>query len=134
MRIISCAAAAGAIALAGCGGSSKPSYCTDRTNLENSIKQLSSLNLKNGVSGLKSQLQSNLTAIQTQAQSLVNSAEADFPNETVAIQSSVGSLTNSLDAAKSNPSVGTVASVVSNAEKVASSVKSFTEASSSACK
>ena len=35
--------AAGAlIALAGCGSSSKPAYCSDRTNLENSIKNLPS--------------------------------------------------------------------------------------------
>ena len=39
---LACAAAAGVVALAGCG-SSKPAYCTDRTNLENSVKGLTSL-------------------------------------------------------------------------------------------
>ena len=39
------------IALAGCGSSSKPAYCTDRTNLENSIKNLPSVTSSSGVSG-----------------------------------------------------------------------------------
>ena len=45
------AAAATAVALAGCG-SSKPAYCTDRTNLQNSVKGLTS----SGISGIRSQL------------------------------------------------------------------------------
>ena len=43
MRTALATIAAGAlIALAGCGSSSKPAYCSDRTNLENSIKNLPS--------------------------------------------------------------------------------------------
>ena len=34
------------IALAGCGSSSKPAYCTDRTNLENSVKGLTSVSVQ----------------------------------------------------------------------------------------
>ena len=56
MRVpLAFAAAAAVVALAGCG-SSKPAYCTDRTNLDNSVKGLTSLNASSGVSGLKSQV------------------------------------------------------------------------------
>ena len=63
------------VALAGCGSSSKPAYCTDRTNLENSIKGLTSLSASSGVSGLKAQL----TTIASDATSVVNAAKKRLP-------------------------------------------------------
>ena len=80
------ATAAAAVALAGCG-SSKPAYCTDRTNLQNSVKGLTSA----GISGLKTQLKQ----IQSDASTLVSSAKGDFPSETSAITSSVNTLKSS---------------------------------------
>ena len=77
-------AATALIALVGCG-SSKPAYCSDRTKLEDSIKGLTSLNLSSGLSGLKSQL----TTIENDATTLVNSAKSDFPSETSAVKTSV---------------------------------------------
>ena len=71
------AAGAGAVALAGCSSSSSsgpPAYCAARTNLENSIKGLTSLNASSGVSGLKSQV----TAIENNASKLVDAAKGDF--------------------------------------------------------
>ena len=44
------AAAATAVTLAGCS-SSKPAYCTDRTNLENSVKGLTSSGVSGGSRG-----------------------------------------------------------------------------------
>jgi len=118
------AAAATAVTLAGCG-SSKPAYCTDRTNLENSVKGLTS----NGVSGLKSQLKQ----IQSDATTLVNSAKDDFPSETSAITSSVSTLKSSVAALPSSPSAAQIATVTKDAASVVSSVKSFTDASNSKC-
>ncbi len=79
------------IALAGCGSSSKPAYCSDRTNLENSIKNLPSLfatYFSSGVSGLKSQI----NTIVSDANSVVNSAKSDFPSQTSAVKTSVDAL------------------------------------------
>ena len=118
------AAAATAVTLAGCG-SSKPAYCTDRTNLENSVKGLTS----SGVSGLKSQLKQ----IQTDATTLVNSAKGDFPTETSAITSSVSALKNSVTALPSSPSAAQIATATRDAASVVSSVKSFVDASNSKC-
>ncbi len=118
------AAAATVVALAGCG-SSKPAYCTDRTNLQNSIKGLTSA----GISGLKSQIQQ----IQSDATAVVNSAKSDFPNETAAITSSVDALKNSLSALPSSPSAAQIATVTQDAASVVSSVKSFVNASNSKC-
>jgi hypothetical protein len=118
------AAAATAVALAGCG-SSKPAYCTDRTNLQNSVKGLTS----SGISGIRSQL----TQIQSDATTLVNSAKSDFPSETGAITSSVNALKSSVAALPSSPSVAQIAIVTKDAASVVSSVKSFVDASNSKC-
>jgi hypothetical protein len=118
------AAAATAVTLAGCS-SSKPAYCTDRTNLTNSVKGLTS----SGVSGLKSQLKQ----IQTDATTLVNSAKGDFPTETSAITSSVSALKNSITALPSSPSAAQIATATRDAASVVSSVKSFVDASNSKC-
>jgi hypothetical protein len=122
--LLASAAAITAVALAA-GCSSKPAYCTDRTNLENSVKGLTSA----GISGLKAQL----TQIESDATALVNSAKSDFPNETSAISSSVGALKNSVTALPSSPSAAQVATVTKDAANVVSSVKNFTDATSSQC-
>lgn len=121
---LAAAAAIAVVALAGCG-SSKPAYCTDRANLENSVKGLTSA----GISELKAQL----TQIQSDATALVNSAKSDFPSQTSAISSSVNALKNSVAALPSNPSAAQIATVTKDAANVVSSVKSFTDATSSQC-
>jgi hypothetical protein len=118
------AAATAVIALAGCS-SSKPAYCTDRTNLQNSVKGLTSA----GISGLKTQL----TQVQSDSTALVSSAKGDFPSETSAITSSVDALKSSLAALPSSPSATQVAIVGRDAASVVSSVKSFVDASNSKC-
>ena len=125
---LSAVAALVVIALAGCG-SSKPGYCADRTNLENSIKGLTSLNVSSGLSGLEAQL----TKIETDAKTLVNSAKSDFPTETSAVKSSVDSLSGAVKGLTSSPSAAQIAAIAADASNVVSSVKSFTDASSSKC-
>ena len=116
------------VALAGCG-SSKPAYCSARTNLESSIKGLSNVNVSNGITGVKTQLQK----IQTDASTLVSKAKGDFPNETSAITSSVDELVSAVDAVAGSPSTSQVAAVVSSASSVVSSVTSFVDATKSKC-
>jgi hypothetical protein len=118
------ATAAAAVALAGCG-SSKPAYCTDRTDLQNSVKGLTSA----GISGLKTQLKQ----VQSDASTLVSSAKSDFPSETSAITSSVNTLKSSVTALPSSPSAVQAATVARDASSVVSSVKSFVDASNSKC-
>jgi len=135
------AGAAGVVALAGCSSSSSNSssgggttsgqaaYCADRTNLENSIKGLTSLNASSGVSGLKSQL----TKVQNDATTLVNSAKGDFPSQTSAITSSLNALKTSVSGLTSNPSAGQIATITKDAASMVSAVQSFMSASASKC-
>ena len=116
------------IALSGCG-SSKPAYCSDRTNLENSIKGLTNLNDSSGISGLASQV----TTIKGDATALVKSAQSDFPTQSGAVKSSVDTLQSAVKALPSSPSASQVAVVAADAASVVSSVTSFVDATKSKC-
>jgi len=120
--------AAGVIALVGCS-SSKPAYCTDRDNLQNSVKGLTSATTSSGVSGLKSQV----GMVQSDATAVVSSAKSDFPSETSAITSSVDALKSSATALSSPPTVAEIATFTKDAASVVNSVKSFRDASNSKC-
>ena len=131
MRAVLAAVGVGAlVALAGCGSSSsKPAYCSDRTTLENSIKNLPSVASSSGVSGLKSQI----TTIVSDANAVVSSAKSDFPSQTTAVKTSVDALQTAVKALPSSPSAAQVAAVATDAASVVNSVKSFTDASKSNC-
>jgi hypothetical protein len=118
-----------AVAAAGCGGSDKPAYCSDRTNLQNSVNDLKGVTSSSGLSGLKSQL----TKVQSDASALISSAKSDFPSQTTAIKSSVDSLATAVNALPSSPTAADVATIGTGAAAVVKSVKSFSDASKSKC-
>jgi len=118
----------GVVVLGGCG-SSKPAYCSARTNLEDSIKGLTSLSVSSGISGLEAQLKK----IQADANTLVSQAKSDFPSQTSAIKSSVDALTGAVKSLPTNPSATQIATVASSASSMVSSVQNFVDASHSKC-
>lgn len=122
-------AAVAVLVLSGCGSSSKPAYCSSRTNLENSVKGLSNLNPSSGLSGLKSQLQK----IQSAATALVSSAKSSFPSETSAIKSSATTLESAVKGLPSSPSTSQIAAVASDAQALVTSVTNFYNATKSKC-
>jgi hypothetical protein len=118
------------VAVAGCGGSSsKPAYCSDRSNFESSVKGLTTAASSGDISGLKSQA----TKIQSDASSLVSAAKSDFPSQTSAVKSSVAALQSAVKALPASPSAGQIATIAPDAASVVSSVKSFADASKSKC-
>ncbi|HTX13209.1 MAG TPA: hypothetical protein VME22_31625 [Solirubrobacteraceae bacterium] len=117
------------VAVTGCGGSSKPSYCTNRANLESSVKGLTDLSASSGLSGLEAQL----TKIQSDANALVSSAKSDFPNETSAIKSSVDTLTATVKGFSSSPSAADIAKLGTQAASAVTAVQNFYNSTSSKC-
>ena len=117
------------LALSACGGSDKPGYCSDRSQLESSIKDLSNFSPSQGLSGLESQLRT----IQSNANALVASARSDFPSETSAIKSSIDKLSTDVRGLSSSPSASQIASLASDASSVVSSVSAFADATKSKC-
>jgi hypothetical protein len=110
-------------ALSGCGSSSKPGYCADRGNLQDSVKGLTSVDLRNG--GVSS-LQSQIGEIESNANALVASAKSDFPSQTEALNSSISAL-------KTDIGTGQVPALIADVSAVTSAVKGFADATSSKC-
>jgi hypothetical protein len=129
--LVAIAPLAAAVAVAGCGGSSKPGYCSDRSKLEQSVKDVDSSKVlqKGGIKNLQGQLQ----AIETNAGALVSSAKGDFPAETNAIQTSVANMKASVQQLPDSPTPQQLAAVAKNAKGVVTSVQGFVKASGSKC-
>ena len=126
---VSALTAVAVIAVAGCGSSSKPAYCSDRTNLNNAVKNLPSVTSSSGISGLTSQL----ATIQSDATSLVNTAKSDFPTQTSAVKTSVDTLASAVKALPSSPSASQIVAIAPDVGNVVSSVKSLSDATKSKC-
>jgi len=117
-------------AVAACGGSSKPSYCSAVSNLESSIKALPSTNIvQNGLSGLESAM----TKVQSDAQTAVNDAKSDFPTETSALKSSIQTLATTVKTAVSTPTPATIAQIPAQVSAAATAITNFQSATKSKC-
>jgi len=124
------ALAVAATALTACGGSSKPGYCSDKSNLESTVKGLTSVDIRgNGLDALTTQLQK----VETDAKTLVASAKTDFPSETSAISSSVDTLVGAIKQLPSSPSAADLVALGGDVTSVTSAVKGFTQAVGSKC-
>ena len=117
------------VAASGCGGSSKPAYCSDVSNLQDSVNGLQGAVSSGGVSGLQSQLKT----VQSDTKSVVNSAKSDFPSQTSAIKSSVDTLSSDVNTLPANPTPSQIATVAADTTTLANSVKSFSDATNSKC-
>jgi FtsZ-interacting cell division protein ZipA len=133
-RLILIAAVAVALAaLAGCGsssGSSKPSYCSSLTNLKQSVKDLPTTDvIKNGTNALKT----SVDKVVTNAQSVVDAAKKDFPNETTAITTAADSLKTTVNQLQQSQSAALVVQAAGNVASLGSAVKNFASSASSKC-
>ena len=122
-------AAAGLIA-AGCGDSDKPAYCSNESDLQQSVTDLGSIQLE---SGALSTLQADLQEVQSNANAVVSSAKADFPSETSAVESSVSSLSTAIQKLPSSPTPQQLAGLVPKINSTVTAAQGLQSATSSAC-
>jgi hypothetical protein len=125
----------GALLLPGCGSTSKPAYCAQVTNLENSIKALEK------VEPNPSDVSAITTAVQkvgTSANELTTALKTEFAPQTAAIKSSFAALEKSIKEVTSAPSSSTVAHAFSvvpaELESLKHSVSEIQEVTKSKCK
>ena len=116
------------MALTGCG---KPQYCSDRNDLENSVRDLGNVNVTQ--SGGLDQLKSQLGKIQTDAKKLASSAKSDFPTESSALQSSVSTLKTAVQHVPPSPTGQQLAPVAADVASVIASARRFKQATDSKC-
>lgn len=118
-------------AISGCGGSSKPGYCSKTADLKKSVQDLGSVNV---VTGGTDALTSALKKVESNAQAVVNSAKSDFPNETTAITNSINALNHSAQSLANSPGQpALIAQVPGQISAVVRSIQDFSSATSSKC-
>jgi hypothetical protein len=122
--------AAAALVAAGCGSSSKPAYCSDVTDLENSVNSLKSVQLN---SNTISTLETDVQKVQTNANAVVSSAKQDFPNQTTALESSVSALSTSVKALPPSPTPQQLLTLATQVASTVSAADNFKSATNSAC-
>jgi hypothetical protein len=114
---------------AGCGGGD-PDYCSDVSDLEQSVKDLGSVDV---VEGGRSAVTEALDDVEGNARAAVDSAKSDFPDETDAITKSISDLKASAGQLSDSPTTQQVARATADVAVVASAIEDFVGATRSEC-
>ena len=125
------ALAAAVLVAAGCGGDDKPAYCSNVSDLQQSVDDLKSVDLTE--SGALSTLQTDVQKVQSDADAVVSSAKQDFPDQTSALKSSVSSLSTTIEELPSSPTAQQLAALAPEISSVVTATKDLDSATSSAC-
>ena len=130
MVTVSVALAAAVLAAAGCGGDDKPEYCSNVSDLQQTVDDLKNVQLE---SGALSTLQTDVQLVQSDADAVVSSAKADFPSQTSALQSSVSSLSTAIQKLPSSATPQQLAALVPKINGTVTAAQDLHSATSSAC-
>jgi hypothetical protein len=115
---------------AGCGGSSKPDYCTAASQLSTSVHDLGAVNVStNGVSAL----QTALSQVQTDATTLATDVKSAYPSQTTALKSSLSNLQTAINSAKGESPLTAARAVLPAVAQVKSSASAMQSAVSGKC-
>jgi hypothetical protein len=101
---------AGLAIIAGCGGSSKPGYCTQVTNFKNSVKTLEQVEVS--PSNL-STISADVQKVGTSAKELASAVGTEFAPQISSMKSAVAALEATAKEVASSPSSTTIAHAVS---------------------
>jgi hypothetical protein len=123
-----------AVLLSACGSSkkttTKPSYCTAVSNLESSIKSVTSTNLvQEGTNALENAFRK----VKSDVQTAVAAAKNDFPTQTSALKSSIDALSATVTQLQSSPTPALIAQATTQAGDVVTAAKNLADATSSKC-
>lgn len=119
-----------ALLVASCGSDSKPDYCSNVSDLQSSVDELSNVKLESGVLGT---LEANLKKIQANANAVVSSAKQDFPSETSALKSSVSELSATVNKLPPTPTPQQLLGLGSEIKTTVTEAQELSSATESAC-
>lgn len=119
-----------ALLVAGCGSDSKPDYCSNVSDLQSSVDELSNVKLESGVLGT---LEANLKKIQANANAVVSSAKQDFPSETSALKSSVSELSATVNQLPPAPTPQQLLGLGAEIQSTVTAAQELSSATESAC-
>ncbi len=112
------------------GCSSNPAFCADRDQLEQSVSDLSKIQLN---SDAGTALQQQIQVIETQANQTVDAARQDFPEESDAVESSLAEVTKSIEGLPDSPSASDLLPTFGKVAQLVQAVSQFKDATDSAC-
>jgi hypothetical protein len=114
--------------LAACG-SSKPSYCSKVSDLQQSVKDLANVKvIQNGTSAVTNAIDK----VKTNANGAIDAAKSDFPSETSALTSSVDGLATSVKQLSSAPA-SAIPAIPGQIAAVTTAVTNLVNATQSKC-
>jgi len=118
-----------ALALAACGGSSKPGYCSKVQDLKHSVTDLADIKV---VQGGANSVRDAFEKVKTNADAVITALKSDFPNETSALSSSLGTLSRSVNQLSSAPLTAATA-IPGEVSATATAVEKLVESTQSKC-
>jgi hypothetical protein len=121
---------AASLVAAGCGGDDKPEYCSNVSDLQQSVDDLKSVQPDSAV---VSTLQTDLQKVQSNANAVVSSAKQDFPTETTALESSVSILSTAINKLPPSPTPQQLVALVPQIRSVVTAAQGLSGATRSAC-
>lgn len=119
-----------ALFASGCGGGSKPDYCSNVSDLQGSVDELGSLKPE---SGALETVRSDLKEIETNAEEVVSSANSDFPSETSALKSAISGLSAGIDQLPATPTAQELVALTPQIKGTVTAATELSSATQSAC-
>ncbi len=116
--------------LTACGDDDQPAYCSNVSELEESVGQVGDIKLE---SGAVAELQDDLQTVQSNANEVVSSAKEDFPDETGAVESAVSKLSTTIERLPPSPTAQQLLPLASEVSAVVTASKDLVNATQSAC-
>lgn len=125
----------GAVLIAGCGSSSKPAYCAQVTNFEESVKTLEHVEVSpSNISTIATDVQK----VATSANEMASAVKSEFAPQISSVKSSVAALEATVKGVASAPSASTLSHAVTvvpgQVEALKHSASEVQEATKSKCK
>lgn len=118
-----------AVVATGCGDS-KPEFCSNVSELEESVDELGNVQLE---SGALATVQADLKEVQENVDAVVSSAKEDFPSETGALESSLSGLSKAIDELPPSPTTEQLLSLTPEIGGLVKATEEFVNATESAC-
>jgi hypothetical protein len=113
--------------LAGCGGSSKPAYCSEVTNFKNAAAQLKSVSSP-------SALVSDIKNVASKGETALSAVKASFAPETSAVKSSLMTLETLVkQLSSSSTRASALTQIPSAVSAVGTAAENFANAATSKC-
>jgi hypothetical protein len=125
--LLSSAFASLVLAVAGCG---TPEYCSDLTELKQSLRDLEDIELDRGALPA---LRKELGEVRTAANAAIGSARQDYPSQTSAVESSLSQLSTTVRGLPASPSREQLRTVAPPLRAFVKSVQDLSNETRSAC-